>query len=152
MSDYIVEIARVTARPTAIARGVATSWPDFASRWKPMLDSVWSFLREKDLRTDGHNVMVYRNKVPNLEFEVGVEVSRSFESAGAIVSSHLPDGRAAHVTHTGDYAGLAGAHEAIARWCRVQGHTPAGTRWEVYGDTDPDPDKVQTDVYWLVED
>jgi hypothetical protein len=61
-----------------------------------MLDGVWRFLRQGDLRTDGHNVMVYRGDVPNLEFEVGVEVSRTFDAAGAIVPSRLPEGRAAH--------------------------------------------------------
>ena len=59
-----------------------------------MLDGVWAFLRQNDLRTDGHNVMVYRNDVASLEFEVGVEVSRTFEPKGAVVPSRLPEGRA----------------------------------------------------------
>jgi effector-binding domain-containing protein len=117
-----------------------------------MLDGVWAFLRQNNLRTGGHNVMVYRNEVPNLEFEVGVEVSRVFEPHGAVVPSHLPHGRAAHTTHTGDYAGLGGAHDAVILWCRSNGHTLTGTRWEVYGDWGPDPDKVETEVYWLLED
>jgi effector-binding domain-containing protein len=117
-----------------------------------MLDGVWAFLRQNDLRTDGHNVMVYRNDVASLEFEVGVEVSRTFEPKGAVVPSRLPEGRAAHTTHVGDYAGLGDAHDAVIQWCRTHGHTLTGTRWEVYGDWDPDPEKVQTDVYWLLED
>ena len=116
-----------------------------------MLDDVWAFLGETDLRTEGNNVMVYRDFVPNLEFEVGVEVSRTFESAGAVVPSRLPEGRAAHTIHTGDYAGLGEAHNAIAGWCRTNGYTPSGTRWEVYGDWDQDPNKMQTALYWLLE-
>lgn len=152
MGEYSVEIVSVTGRPTAVSRGTATSWPDFHSKWKPLLDGVWAFLRRNDLRTDGHNVMVYRNNVPTLEFEVGVEVSRAFEADGAVVPSRLPEGRAAHAVHTGDYAGLAAAHDAVISWFRTSGHTMAGIRWEVYGDWDPDPDRVQTDVYWLVAD
>jgi effector-binding domain-containing protein len=117
-----------------------------------MLDGVWAFLRQGDLRTDGHNVMVYRGDVPNMEFEVGVVVSRDFEANGAVVPSNLPSGRAAHTIHIGDYSGLGGAHEAVARWCRAHDHTPSGTRWEVYGDWDPDPTRVQTDLYWLLQD
>lgn len=117
-----------------------------------MLDGVWAFLRQSDLRKDGHNVMIYRNEVPNLEFEVGVEVSCTFEFMGPVLASRLPEGRAAHTTYTGDYAGLGGAHDAVIRWCRTNGYTTTGTRLEIYGDWDPDPDKVQTDVYWLLED
>ena len=67
-----------------------------------MLDGVWAFLRQSDLRKDGHNVMIYRNEVPNLEFEVGVEVSRTFEVRGAgscvatpggSLGTHDPHGR-----------------------------------------------------------
>ncbi len=116
-----------------------------------MLDGVWAFLGQNDLRTDGHNIMVYRNDVPNLEFEVGVQVARTFEPHGAIVPSSLPQGRAVRTIHRGDYAGLGKAHDAVARWCRTKGHTPSGTRWEVYGDWDEDPANVETAVYWLLE-
>src|SRR2546428_4654418 len=100
MADHFVEIVTMAGGPTAVSRGVATSWQEFASRWKPMLDGVWAFLGQNDLRTDGHNIMVYRNAVPNLEFEVGVQVARSFEPAGAVVPSSLPRGRAAHTIHS----------------------------------------------------
>jgi effector-binding domain-containing protein len=116
-----------------------------------MLDGVWAFLRQNDLRAEGHNIMVYRNNVPNLEFEVGVQVTRTFEPAGAVVPSNLPHGRAARTIHIGDYAGLEKAHDAIARWFRTNGHTPSGTRWEVYGDWEEDPAKLQSAVYWLLE-
>ena len=151
MAHHHVEIVTVPACPTAVSRGVAKSWQEFASRWKPMLDAVWAFLGQTDLRTDGHNIMVYRKNVPELEFEVGVQVARTFEPVGAIVPSSLPRGRAAHTIHRGDYVGLGEAHDAIARWCRTNGHTPSGTRWEVYGDWDEDPAKVETAVYWLLE-
>jgi hypothetical protein len=83
---------------------------------------------------------------------VGVEVPDTFESIGAVVPSSLTEGRAAHAIPTGDYAGLSSAHEAIARWCRAKGHSPSGTRWEVYGDWDKDPTKMQTAPYWMLDD
>jgi hypothetical protein len=119
MAIHTVKIVTVTASPTAVSRGVAKSWEEFASRWKPMLDGVWAFLRQSDLR--------------------------------GIVPSNLPHGRAAHTVHVGDYASLGEAHDAIARWCRTTGHTPSGTRWEVYGDWDADAANLQTAVYWLLD-
>jgi effector-binding domain-containing protein len=116
-----------------------------------MLDGVWAFLRQNDLRTDGHNVMLYRHNPPHLEFEVGVEVSRPFDSTPPVVSSALPEGRAAHTTHVGDYGHLGDAHNAVTQWCRANGHRTSGTRWEIYGDWDPDPGRMQTDIYWLLE-
>lgn len=116
-----------------------------------MLDGVWAFLRQDDLRADGHNVMVYRNDPPRLDFEVGVQVTRSFEPAGAVVPSVLPTGRAAHAVHRGGYDGLGGAHDSVLRWCRANDQVTTGVRWEVYGDWADDPSKVQTDVYWLLQ-
>jgi effector-binding domain-containing protein len=115
-----------------------------------MLDGVWAFLSQNDLRTDGHNVMVYRNDVPRLDFAVGVQVSGSFEAAGAVVPSALPVGPAAHTVHWGDYARLGDAHDSVLSWCRANGQVTTGVRWEVYGDWDYDSSKVQTDVYWLL--
>jgi len=33
----------------------------------------------------------------------------------------------------------------------TNGHTPNGTRCEVYRDREEDPVNMQTDVYWLLE-
>jgi hypothetical protein len=104
-----------------------------------MLDGVWAFLGRNDLRTGGRNIMLYRNDVPYLEFEVGVEVSRTFESAGVVVASSLREGRAVHTIHTGDNAGLGEAHDAIARWSRTNGYTPSGTCWEGLRRLEPGP-------------
>ena len=56
----------------------------------PLAPEVWAFLRTRPgLRTDGHNVMVYRyDGVANeLAVEVGVQVTGSFEPAGRVVPS-----------------------------------------------------------------
>ena len=33
--------------------------------WKTLLDDVWTFLKDTGLRADGHNVMRYKDDVPN---------------------------------------------------------------------------------------
>jgi len=35
--------------------------------WKDLLNQVWAFLRDSDLRTDGHKVRLYKDHVPNVE-------------------------------------------------------------------------------------
>ncbi|HEY1920793.1 MAG TPA: hypothetical protein VGH27_34925 [Streptosporangiaceae bacterium] len=85
---------------------------------------MWSFLRggaPEGLYQNGHNIMLYKDDVPNVE--VGVEVSGPFESAADVVASVLPGGLVATAVHT-------------------------GPRWEIYGDPDPSTGDFSVDVFW----
>ncbi|HEX6509687.1 MAG TPA: GyrI-like domain-containing protein, partial [Chloroflexota bacterium] len=103
-----------------------------------------------DLRTDGHNIMLYRETGATLHVEAGVQVTRAFESSGAVVASTLPAGRTAMTTHRGPIAGLALAHRAVLDWCAAEGLRRTGTRWEIYGDWREDPSELETEVYWML--
>ena len=108
--------------PTAVVAAAAT-WAEFPTMWGPMLDKVWSFLRggaPKGLYTRGHNIMLYKDDVPNVE--VGVQVSGSFAPAGDVVASALPGGLAATATHTGPIAKLGDTHQAVREWSTAGGH------------------------------
>src|ERR1700731_98952 len=62
----------VEPTPTAVVVA-ATTWAEFPAMWGPMLDEVWSFLRggaPAGLYEQGHNIMLYKDDVPNVE--VGV--------------------------------------------------------------------------------
>ncbi len=144
---YDVQATTVSACPTAVV-AAATTWEEFPTLWRELLDQVWAFLRGTDLRTDGHNVMLYKDDVPNVE--VGVQVTRAFPPSGRVVPSTLPAGRAAMTVHRGPYERLGDAHKAVLDWCALQGIELAGSRWEVYGDWDDDPAQLQTTVYWLL--
>jgi len=70
-----VTVKTVEPTPTAVA-AAATTWAEFPAMWRPMLDKVWSFLRggaPAGLYKQGHNIMLYKDDVPNVE--VGVQVS-----------------------------------------------------------------------------
>ena len=54
--EYLVELTTAAERPTAVV-AATTTWERFPTLWKELLDQVWAFLRDSDLRTDGHNVM-----------------------------------------------------------------------------------------------
>jgi effector-binding domain-containing protein len=144
---YDVRVAMVAACPTAVV-AATTTWDEFPTLWGRLLDQVWALVRGTDLWTDGHNVMLYKDDVPNVE--VGVQVTRAFEPSGRVVPSELPAGRVATTVHRGPYERLGDAHEAVVGWCAAQGLRLTRARWEIYGDPRPDPAETETEVSWLL--
>jgi effector-binding domain-containing protein len=147
--SYDVRIEHTTECPTAVVK-VDTTGRAFPTLWRPMLDEVWAFLRPKPrLRTDGHNVMLYRFNVPGVEIaaEVGVQVTSTFEPEGRVVPSTLPATEAATTIHTSDIALIGAAHDALRAWCVANGRTLIGVSWEIYGDPDPETGHFDVAVY-----
>ena len=143
-----VSVKTVGPTPTAVVMA-ATTWTDFPAMWGPMLDKVWSFLRggaPEGLYQHGHNIMLYKDDVPNVE--VGVQVSRSFDPAGQVVASALPGGLVATATHTGPIAEIGDTHQAVREWSTANGYQLAGPRWEIYGDPDPSSGHFDVHVFW----
>jgi effector-binding domain-containing protein len=143
-----VTVQAVDPAPTAVV-AAATTWAEFPKIWGPMLDQVWSFLRgdaPEGLYTQGHNVMLYKDDVPNVE--VGVQVSRSFEPTGHVVASALPGGLVATATHTGPIAQIGDTHQAVREWGTANGYRLAGPHWEIYGDPDPSTGHFDVEVFW----
>lgn len=136
----------------AVAREVAAG--RVAQVWRPALDQVWAFLRSQPgLRTDGHNIFVYHHPVEDgapMNAEFGVEVTREFTGSGEVRPVFTPGGEAAVVRHVGSYDGLARAHGAIHAWAREGGRALARTSWEIYGDWNDDPAKLETLVMYLL--
>ena len=121
-----------------------------ADVWRPALDQVWAFLRtQPGLRTDGHNVFLYHHGDP-MKADFGVEVTREFDGSGEVRPVRTPGGEAAVAKHVGPYDGLAEAHRAIHEWVKESGRALAGTSWEIYGDWNEDPAKLETLVMYLL--
>jgi len=147
---YRVTIERTAECPTAVVKA-NTTWREFPTLWRPMLDEVWAFLRATPgLRTEGHNVMLCRSGIPGVEVavEVGVQVTGSFEAAGHVVPSRVPAAEVAWVVHTGTPAEIGAAHDAVHAWCSAQRRKLTGVRWEIYGDPDPQTGHFDVAVYW----
>ena len=67
-----------------------------------LFDDVWAFLRldgQERLRSDGHNVILYKDGVPHAE--VGVIVTEAFDDAGRVTASVLPGATVARTVHRG---------------------------------------------------
>jgi hypothetical protein len=148
--EYSVEIVNVPEQLLAAARE-RTTMRRVSQDIRRLLDGPWALIKERrDLRTDGHNVAVYLEWVPDGAVEVGVQIITTFDATDLVVCSATPAGRAAVTTHFGPYNELHHAHRAAREWCAKHGHKLAGTAWEVYGDWTDDPAKLRTDVHWLL--
>jgi effector-binding domain-containing protein len=134
-------------QPTAVI-AQATTWDAFPTLWKGLLDEVWAAVRSKDEITPNRNIMFYKDDIPNVE--VGVEVAEVFPDVGRVVSSSLPEGRAASTTHRGRYEDLSSAHQAIIEWCDRHSFERLGPRWEIYGHWREGSVDQEVDVYHLV--
>jgi effector-binding domain-containing protein len=145
-----VTVKTVEPTPTAVV-AAATTWAEFPKLWGPMLGKVWSFLRadaREGLHKQGHNVMLYKDDVPNVE--VGVQVNAWFEPAGPVVASTLPGGLVATATHTGPINQIGDTHDVAREWSKANGYRLTGARWEIYGDPDPSTGDFNVDVFWAL--
>jgi len=114
-----------------------------------MLDLVYEAKRAGAVEQDGHNVMLYRDVDGGVAVEVGFQ-AQPFAATGEVVPSELPAGTVVAATAR-NYGELDGAHRSVNEWCREQGHVLEGTRWEIYGDPDPDPHgDVAVEVVYLL--
>ncbi len=147
MAFYPLSVKTAEAQPTAVV-AVATTWAEFPTLWPKLLDEVYGFVRGGGATQDGHNVMLYRDDVPNVE--VGVQVAGPFEPMGRVVPSVLPAGEVASTVHRGRYDALEEAHVAVKAWCGSHGHALTGVRWEIYGDWREDPAELETEVCYLL--
>ena len=153
MADSGVSLVETTARPTVVVAR-QTTWIEFPSLWRPMLDEVYAVVKPAGADRAGRgedrwqNVMLYKDDVPNVE--VGVLASGPFSDTGNVTSSALPAGVTAATTHRGPYAELDLAHRAVRDWCAAHGRQLAGPRWEIYGHWREDPRELETEVYYLL--
>ena len=149
LTQVEVRVLELEPSRTAVVRAT-TSWPEFATQWRPMLDEVWRFLRRggAGVAKHGLNVMLYLDDAPTVE--VGVQVDRDFEPSGSVVPSGLPGGLAATARHTGPMSRIGDTHDSVVRWCAEHGHALTGVRWEIYGDPDPSTGHFDVEVFWAL--
>lgn len=151
-----VTVDVLTVKPrklAAVRRKVAPG--AVGSAWGPAVDKVWDFIRnQSDLWTDGHNVFVYHHpEQPSspLVCDFGVEVTRTFDTAGEVYATETPGGEAAVAVYRGPYERMSEAYDAIDKWMSANQRKSAGHSWEIYGDPTPDPAYTETTILHLLK-
>jgi len=151
-NEYAVTVRLAQPRPIAAVR-VRLPIRDVPRRFAEFLDQVYAASRTGAIELDGQNIFVYSGHAQGeADVEFGVGTRRSFDDVGAVIHSATPAGEVATTTHWGDYAGLHAAHDAVVTWCRTQGRSIAGPRWEVYGHWSDNPATRRTDIFYLLKE
>jgi effector-binding domain-containing protein len=150
VTAYAVHIRQLDSLPLAVVKRQARA-ADLSRLVPECCGIVWNVLRGQNMK-GGRHVAIYWDDA--IRLEVGVELQAPFDGHGNVVRSATPAGPVAWTTHVGPYNGLQAAHDAVHQWCKANGRTLAGPRWEIYGHWLPewnsDPSKIRTDVYYLL--
>jgi effector-binding domain-containing protein len=150
-----VRVETVEACPIAGVEGHATheTLPMEIGR---LVDRVWAYVRREDVGlTTNHNVVLYLGDVGSeqgADIIVGVQVDRPFEggSDDGVRSHELPGGAVVRAVHVGPYNRMKPTYDAILAHADEHGLRRAGPSWEIYGDWDDDPTKLETDIFFLL--
>jgi effector-binding domain-containing protein len=152
MKPYDVRIHSAPMRHLAVVRR-RLRWSELGANLIPLLDCVYVQVRAGKIVQTGHNVFVYRDgDRDRVTAEVGVEVAGPFDAIDDVVYSSTPAGEVASTLHIGPYSGLGSAYDALAEWCRNNNRPRARTYWEVYGDWNEDAAKLETEVFYLLDE
>jgi effector-binding domain-containing protein len=156
MTVMTIAIETVAEQPVA-ASVERVPMREIGAHFRKNLDKVYAFFAaHPEYRLAGaHNVFIYRHAGDShadgrIAVEYGVFVARPFPSRGDIVCTATPAGRIAAATHIGPYDRLGLTHDAVQKWCKAAGHRLAGTDWEIYGDWNDDPARLETRVCYLL--
>ena len=151
MSQYEIKNHSVPSRHLAVIKQ-QLKWSALGTNLIPLLDRVYVQVRAGLIVQSGHNVFVYKDATKDgVRVEVGVQVSDYFENVEDVVYSSTPSGEVASTLHVGPYSDLSHAYDALSLWCKEHHRARANTYWEVYGDWEEDPSKLETEVFYLLQ-
>ena len=151
MTQYNVNIYTIPMRHLAVARR-RVQWDELGSHLISLLDRVYIQVHAGNVIQSGQNVFVYRDATKEgVTVEIGVEVSGPFEAVEDVVYASTPTGEVASVLHVGPYTDLRKAYDALIQWCEELQRPRANVYWEVYGDWEEDPTKLETEVFYLLQ-
>lgn len=133
----------------------------------PLIPEVKDWMQKRHIEAIGPDFFLYKSMHSNgeLDCEAGFPVSNHVEGDGRITAGSFPAGHYASIIYTGHFKDMMQAHMALEKWIKENGFTEkaisenGGTQWggrtEFYlvdPDFEPDPEKWQTEIVFLLED
>ena len=126
MSRYDVVIKKIEPTRVASVRGVVPTPPDQRSLW----DELMSYLHQKNARMSGPPMAIYHDpefKERDWDIEVVMPLSSDVPSGSGIQVYDLPGAeKMACVVHTGPFATIGEAYDALAKWIDQNGYQIVG--------------------------
>lgn len=126
MSKYDVVIKTIEPLKVAAVRGVVPTPPDQRSLW----DELISHLQEKSARMIGPPMAIYHDpefKERDWDIEVVMPLSEEIPSSQRVQVYELPEvQKMACVVHTGPFATIGEAYDALAKWIDQNGYHIVG--------------------------
>lgn len=120
-----------------------------AARIRGLFDVAYTWLEAAPVRQVGHNYAIYeKGQTSELLLRAGFPVSEPFASTDEVTCYELPGGRVAHAVHTGPYGEMRRTYQLLEAWCRREALPLSGQSWEVYGDWNNDPARLQTGIFF----
>jgi effector-binding domain-containing protein len=133
----------------------------------PLIPEVKEWMNSRGIEAAGPDFFLYKSMNDNgyLDCEAGFTVGQSVQGDGHVTAGIFPAGNYASIIYTGDFKDMMQAHVALDKWVKEQGIkekvqtegslTRWGGRTEFYlvdPEFEPNPDKWQTEIVFLLED
>src|SRR5262245_59526448 len=146
---YNIEVAERPAQNTVV---ISTHSPvqDLPRVIPQTLEAVGSYLNEIGQQPSGAPVVSYHNMdMQNLDVKIGFLSPQNVPGKGTVQPVSIPAGKVASVMHTGSYAKIVEAHDALHRWLTDKGYESQGVFYEVYlnNPDDTPEDKLKTEIF-----
>jgi effector-binding domain-containing protein len=157
MPDEPIAVKIVESMPLAAVRRQVTA--DNLAQ-EVVKAPIWSLVESRGLKSLGETVLIYydrddemlRFQPGGVAVDMGIALSEPFEGDRALQCVWTPAGRVAWIRHHGHYELLPAIHGDIRAWCASEGHRIAGINWEHFGVWNEEPERLITDVYYLLRD
>jgi effector-binding domain-containing protein len=138
--------------PTAVVRA-EMAMGEIPQQIGPLFNAVYSALPTSPAHQDGQNIAVYTPQDDGrVRVEVGVQVAEPFSGSEELACSNLPSGPALRHRHVGSYGQISRAFDEMLAWAGEHDLAVRGVSLEIYGDHDPDPSRLVTDLYVMLAD
>ena len=126
MSKYDVVIKKIEPHQVASVRGVVPTPPDQRSLW----DELLNYLQQKSARMIGPPMAIYHDKefkARDWDIEVVMPLTDNIPSGQQVKVYELPGAeKMACVVHTGPFATIGEAYDALAKWIDQNGYQIVG--------------------------